>query len=292
MKLLTFLEKAVITLLGIICLSSLPAIFIFDQQLKISFTSYLLQIGETIKTLFLHPTGLSFYYKGVEKPLLSSMMEPYLYSMKILLAALTLSVVLSMIVSSSLLMMPKRLASFVRKGTSILNSAPDVLIIIGLQLLVIFIYKQTNILLFNIVSLYDNPTYVLPIICLAIPPTIQLTKIIILYLEDESSKDYVILARSKGIGFNKVLIAHIYRNVLLNLVPHFRSHFVFILSNLIILEYIFNINGLTKFLLDYGTSNTGVLTIGLLLLFLPIQFILLIVDGIITKRFGIKGEYS
>lgn len=140
--------------------------------------------------------------------------------------------------------------------------------------------------------MYDNPTYVLPIVCLAIPPTIHLTKIINLYLEEESIKDYVLLAKSKGIGINKVIITHIYRNILLNLVPHFRSHFVFILSNLIILEYIFNMNGLSKFLLDYGTANTGVLTVGLLLLFLPVQLILLLVNVIITKRFGIKGEYS
>lgn len=279
-----------LTFLGILFISSLPALFVFNQQLELSFIDYYNQLFETVRTLFLSPFEMTYFSRGLERSLLSDITGPYFYSLKILGSAFLLSIILSLILSFIVLVLPKKISLLLRSTLTLLNSAPDVLIIVCLQLAVIFIYQKTQVLVFNIVSLYDDPTYMLPIICLAIPPTIYISNIVLLYLTEEFDKNYITLAKGKGISRGKIIIKHIYRNVLLNLVPHFRVHFVFILSNLIALEYIFNINGITKFLLNNGSSNPEVLTIGLLLIFYPIHFAILMIEAILKRLFNTKGE--
>ncbi|MFD1737196.1 ABC transporter permease subunit [Bacillus salitolerans] len=280
-----FVERGIITLIGLIFLGSSPAIFTLNSEIRIDLMGYFGQIVETIKLFFSNPLEITYYASGVERTLLPSMLGPYLYSLTILISALILSIIFSVLLSYIQVILPRRLSAYYKSFITVLNSAPDVLIIVLLQLLIIAIYKKTDILLFNIISLYDNPTYVLPIICLSIAPTIHLTKMVSLYINEEKNKNYILLAKGKGFSSHRVILIHILRNVLLKIVSHFRSHFVFMLSNLFVLEYIFNIYGITNFLYKYGTANSEVLTVGLILICLPTQILLGIIEWLIKLIF-------
>ncbi|SCN40419.1 Protein of unknown function [Bacillus wiedmannii] len=50
-----------------------------------------------------------------------------------------------------------------------LESIPDILLIIGLQLLIVWIYKKTNLLIMNIARVGDESIVFLPVLCLSLP---------------------------------------------------------------------------------------------------------------------------
>ena len=65
-----------------------------------------------------------------------------------------------------------------------------------------------------------------------------------------------------------MLNQHVLRNVAPGLIYYSKTMIWFMLSNLIIIEYVFNVSGITAFLLEYHTPE--VFALGLLLLYIPV----------------------
>ncbi|WP_240904033.1 ABC transporter permease subunit [Bacillus sp. N1-1] len=94
-------------------------------------------------------------------------------------------------------------------------------------------------------------------------------------------KPYVELAKTKGLEPTKIFLVHIFRNTILSTYFHSRSIIWFTLSNLFIMEYVFNLNGLIRFMYEHPTSE--IFTVSALLLFIPI-FLFLTVYQLVAER--------
>jgi peptide/nickel transport system permease protein len=253
----------VLSVIGIILLGSVPFMFIgmsFDTG------SYLDGIGELFKTM-MKPSEIMYFTGSGMYPLFPEIWGIIGYSLTILFSSFFIAIILALMFALGIFTLPTRLKDKIRVFSFMFESIPDVLIAIGMQFFIIWFFKKTNILLFQIVSLYDQKTYFVPIFCLTVLPTLLILRILLLNMEEELKKQYIDTAKSKGIGRFRILWRHVLPNTLLSVFHQSRNILWFMLSNLLMVEYLFNIYGVTTLVREMGTP--AIFTISMLLLFLP-----------------------
>ncbi|WP_081447364.1 ABC transporter permease subunit [Bacillus coahuilensis] len=136
-------------------------------------------------------------------------------------------------------------------------------------------------------TLGENRAYFIPILCLAILPMVQFYRLNMLNFEREETLNYVELARSLGFGKWYVQTMHIFRNAVLSVFFQSKKILWFMLSNLFILELLFNINGVTSLLVSYMSPSS--FAMALLCLFVPV-FIVYSLLELIVERKANRGE--
>ncbi|WP_269410612.1 ABC transporter permease subunit [Lentibacillus daqui] len=168
------------------------------------------------------------------------------------------------------------------------ESIPDVLVI-GLSILAaIFIHQHTDMVFFSIGSFADKRVFVIPIIVLAILPTLLFYRTMIYDFEEEYAQLYIDFAKSKGLTTHNILFSHVLRNAIINIFLHAKSITWFMLSNLLMIEYAFNIDGLMHFIMEH--YSPPILAMGLLFIFVPIYAIQALGQSIIEKMTGRQVE--
>lgn len=272
-------------LIGIILISCTPVLFTlhgsFDLQLF--FTTFLGVVKD-----FFNPSEWQLRYvvfttnKIIYISFLDYFKGPYIYSMLILVASLLLSLIISFILTFVALLSKGFSKNLLLQIAKILESFPDFSFIFLIQIVVVQVYLKTDILILQFYSLGDNLVYVAPILCLSILPTLLLFKLFIVLFEEEWGKSYVELARSKGLSNFEVLLKHCTSNVLKSLFYQSKSIVWFSLSSLLIIEYLFGINGILYYLkADFSPSGT---TFILLSIFTPFFLFYTVAERIVDKE--------
>ncbi|WP_408008845.1 ABC transporter permease subunit [Pseudalkalibacillus sp. A8] len=267
--------------IGIVLMAGLPTLLPSGGSFQLNWMAYFQSIGEVISGIF-HLQEVTYNTEGTERKLLPQLLNIGTFSVTIVVGAILLALVTAAVLTFITMLLPPKWIKKIKVGTFILESIPDILIIISCQLFVVWLYKKTGLLFFEIASLPGEPIYVLPILCLSILPMIQYFKVMISIVEGELEKQYVELAKAKGILQRKILLVHVLRNSLASLLNYSKTVIWFMLSNLLILEYIFNINGIMRFLLDY--LNPIIFAWSLLAIFIPI-FLLFAIGQWLLERF-------
>ncbi|MFE1246129.1 ABC transporter permease subunit [Fictibacillus sp. NPDC058756] len=257
------LLSLILSVVGIILLGSVPFMF---TGLSFNTGSYLDGIGELFKTM-MKPSEIVYFTGSGVYPLFPEIWGIIGYSLTILFSSFFIAILLALMFALGIFTLPTRLKDKIRVFSFMFESIPDVLIAIGMQFFIIWFFKKTNILLFQIVSLYDQKTYFVPIFCLTVLPTLLILRILLLNMEEEFKKQYIDTAKGKGIGRFRILWRHVLPNTLLSVFHQSRNILWFMLSNLLMVEYLFNIYGVTTLVREMG--NPAIFTISMLLLFIP-----------------------
>ncbi|RZT24187.1 MULTISPECIES: ABC transporter permease subunit [Fictibacillus] len=300
-KLVLFL---LLSLTGIILFTSLP-VLIFDYAILMNNTrlidtgqmtnnSFLvnsivfqpLAYWDQIKTTVIQLTDITnttFYNNGINKPLLPMLMEVYPQSISFLIGGLFLSLLFGITFTILYMNFPVVVKNFIKKCILAIETLPDVFVILLVQLAVIWIYKNTGLLMFNIVNVYKTKAYFLPTLAISILPTLYVIKYLILTMEEESTKIYVEFAKGKGLKKIYILLAYLLKNTAAQLFGQLKNIFWILLSNLLMLEIIFNIYGITRFVADYGVENPHLAAISLIAIFLPF-FVLFAAGSLLIRR--------
>jgi len=126
-------------------------------------------------------------------------------------------------------------------------SIPDVLIVLVGMLLYIYI-SQNFPGVKEVVKLND---FVLPLIALSIIPTIYISRISFIAIEDEIKKEYIKNAKAKGFSRKRIFIIELFPAIIFKIVDTLPAIITMILSNMIIVEYLFNYNGIVYYLLYF-----------------------------------------
>ncbi|ODG93394.1 MULTISPECIES: ABC transporter permease subunit [Bacillaceae] len=261
----------------------------FSASLHTSKADLFHSVLEQIKTFghsFLHLNEMTIQIGIFSKqtPLWSYLVEPFTYSFIILSSSFICTFTLGILFSYVTYLLTPKMQRVVKEGLFLLQSIPDVIFIFAVQLFIIWLYKKTNILIVDPVAGLKK-VYVLPILVVSILPGIMLFQMTFLAIEEESKKTYVEFAKAKGLSNGWILFKHILRNVVVTLFSH--SHFLFwlLVSNLLIVEYLFNIHGF--FHLLYTTLKTpDVFYVCLLTLFFPFFIIETIFNVVAIKLTG------
>jgi len=246
----------IISILGIIMLGALPKLF---YGFKLDVSKYI----QSLKEVFVNLMDISNlqYVKG--KFLFPQLFVHYKETIIIFLAAFFISLFVAFCIVYVIMSSSPRIQHRIKSFLIFLESIPDILLILVSQILVVWFFKQTGFLPFQIASIGGESIRGLPILCLSIPTTIMFVKMIVLRFENELEKDYVLFAKAKGLGRFHILNRHILRNVL-------KTNIFFMLSNLYIIEWIFNTGGIFMFLKSYFGIRVEVFIVSVLLIYIPI----------------------
>lgn len=135
---------------------------------------------------------------------------------------------------------------FFGKVISLLGILPDFILILLLQLFVTIVYKNFGIKLAKVASFDSNDTAVLlPIITLIIIPLLYAVKALNEKTKDVLTQDYILTAIAKGVKKKDIYLYHVTANVTPYLKADLHKILAIMISNLFIVEYIFNLNGIT-----------------------------------------------
>jgi peptide/nickel transport system permease protein len=183
------------------------------------------------------------------------------YSLQILFLAFAAAAVFALLFTVLTMLLSEKARERVKITLYFLESIPDLLIIMAAQLGIIFIYLKTDVLISKIAVVGGDRIYWLPILCLSILPMIQLYRLCMLTFQEEERQLYVELARS--LGFSKVFIiwVHMFRNAIISVFFQSKKTIWFMLSNLFVLELMFNMPGIMLFMRDNISPEVFLVTI-------------------------------
>lgn len=253
----------IISILGIICLGALPKLF-YGFELHVS------EYIKSLKEVFVNLMDLSNLQYVRDKFLFPQLFVHYKETIVIFLAAFFISLFVAFCIVYMIMSSSPRIQHRIKSFLIFLESIPDILLILVSQILVIWFFKQTGFLPFQIASIGGESIRGLPILCLSIPTTIMFVKMLVLRFENELEKDYVLFAKAKGLDRFHILNRHILRNVLLSTLFFAKTNVFFMLSNLYIIEWIFNTGGIFMFLKSYEGIRVEVFIVSVLLIYIPI----------------------
>ncbi|MFD3450189.1 ABC transporter permease subunit [Microbacteriaceae bacterium 4G12] len=295
LKLYHFVTQMIAVFVAMILLTSLPFLFVRKedgQGLSFQPSAFWERLVSIVNQLF-HINTIEYmkHTNGevTRHPLFPGILEPYSYSLTLLFIAFCIALVAATLFGFMYFLASTRWKRITQGILFVLESIPDIMIIICLQLFFIWIFKKTNIMVFRIINFNEKRAYVVPIICLCILPTIQLFRMFIVCLEDEKTKPYVEVVRGKGFSQPYIMFVHLFRNVLIHMFHHSKTIFLFMLSNLLVLEIIFNMNGIMNALIGLGIySPTGTIIV-LFMIFLPF-YLFFSIGSIFIKRISRESE--
>ena len=182
------------------------------------------------------------------------------YSLEVLFLALIVAVLLALFFTVITMLCSERVRQRIKTIFFFLESIPDILIIMLIQLVVIIIHKQTGVFM-KIAVTGGEKIYLLPVVCLMILPMVQLYRLSMLTFEAEERKMYTELARSLGFGKLVILLIHMFRNAIISIFFQSKKTMWFMLSNLFILERMFNMPGIMFYLSANITGELFFITV-------------------------------
>jgi peptide/nickel transport system permease protein len=252
--------QLVVAFVGILLISGLPILITGFQQGEFWWKEY----GQQLLVLFPLSNFMDQYY--------GSQIGDYIsYSLEILFLAMIFAVFLALLFTIITMLFKERARQRIKTIFFFLESFPDILVILLVQLTIIMIHKQTGVFVSKIAVTGGERIYMLPVFCLMILPMVQLYRLSMLTFEAEERKTYVELTKSLGFSKLIILIIHIFRNAVISIFFQSKKTMWFMLSNLFILERMFNMPGIMFHLSEHLSGE--LFFIAVCSFFFPVFFI-------------------
>jgi len=219
----------------------------------------------------------------------ASSIDRYYYTMSILSLSIVFAILVGLVVSVTIMMLPANFHKRVKDIVDFATSAPELLAIFLLQYLVIYLYKTYAIKLFQLYGGMSIQPYFMPVFVVSFLPTLFLIQFLLAEFANEEVKDYVLLARAKGLSRRTIYIKHIIRNIIPLLLIHLQVIIWYILPTVIVVENLFNIDGYFNVLNSFYSKRIVPYVISLLLFAVPVLLSYLL-SWIVTIRMNRKGQ--
>ena len=138
-----------------------------------------------------------------------------------------------------------------------------------------FVWAPILILIFSLylgwlplTAMWDSPSYyILPILVLGTRPAAGIARLTRASVLDVISADYIRTARSKGLSESVVLFKHVLKNSLIPVLTYSGPLVAGVLSGSFIIEFIFQVPGMGKFLIQSVTNRDYPVILAMTLLF-------------------------
>ncbi|MBN1624698.1 MAG: ABC transporter permease subunit [Clostridia bacterium] len=132
-------------------------------------------------------------------------------------------------------------------GTLVVFSIPDVLIVLVGMLL--YIYIAQNMRSPGDISILRK--FILPFITLSILPSIYISRITYIAVQDEIRLEYIMNAKAKGLSRRRIFTSELLPAVSFRIIDSLPAIMTMLFSNMIIVEYLFNYLGLMNYLIYF-----------------------------------------
>jgi len=263
--------RLIAIILGFVIVVNIPILLTYNQsynKIEIKFSLFKEYVISNLRW-FTHMVEYPYivdYFKGTG-------MEKYAYTMTILSISIFIVVLLALLIATVLMLLPLNVRNRFSSVIDFTTTAPDLLVVFLLQYLVIFLYQHFDLRIFQLYGgAYSRP-YIVPILIIVFLPTIFLIQLLLKEFANEEQQDYVVLARAKGLPIRTIYFKHILRNIAPFVLIHLKTIVWFMLSNIFVVEHIFNIEGYSAALQAMYGTRVVVFAVGLLLFAVPLFII-------------------
>ncbi|MBV1757165.1 MAG: M28 family peptidase [Dethiosulfatibacter sp.] len=164
-------------------------------------------------------------------------------------------------------------------GTLVFFSIPDVLIV----LIVLLMYTGFARQFPSLKDMLQLKNFILPLFTLSIIPTIYISRIAFITIQEELTKDYIKNEKAKGFSRKKIIFIELLPAVIFRIVDAMPTIVTMMLSNMIVVEYLFNYHGILYFLI-YLYNRQDVYR------FVPLALTLGLIYIILTKGFQLLAK--
>jgi len=205
----------------------------------------------------------------------------FLISLRFGLASLVVSLVVGL--SMGILMARSKGKFWDKIGTGYVVGANAVPAVIYYLLIQVFVTNWFDLpLLFE----KDNPvSWILPVLCLSLVSTAYYAMWIRRYMVDELNKDYIRLARAKGLRNKTIMIKHVMRNAFVPMAQYLPASILYTISGSIYVESLFSIPGTGGLLVTAIQRQDNTLVQALVLVYSSIGIIGLLLGDIMMAAF-------
>ena len=130
-------------------------------------------------------------------------------------------------------------------GSLIFFSIPEILIV----LVVMLGYTKVVMLYPELKNTLPIKEFILPLLTLSIVPTVYISRMTNIAIQEEMVKDYIKNEKAKGFSRRKIIFVELLPAVFIKIVDTMPALMTMLLSNMIIIEYLFNYKGILYFLI-------------------------------------------
>ncbi len=123
---------------------------------------------------------------------------------------------------------------------------------------------------FKLPMLYDSEkpvTWILPVICLALPSIANYGMWMRRYMVDQINQDYVKLARAKGVSQHHIMTRHVFRNAVVPMVQTIPGSLLLTIMGSLYVESIFSVPGMGGLLINVIQRQDNTMVQALVLIF-------------------------
>ena len=235
-----------------------------------------IQVGRFIVNLIKGDLGVSYRYR-VNYPISDIVVPKVVMSMKLGLTSILISLPLGMIMGA--LMARKKGGIADRLGNAyivFIQAVPNAVYFIFIQLFgsellhVSMLYKEG-----------DWTSLILPVISLALPSISSYAMWLRRYMVDETNKDYIKLARAKGVPNTAIWFRHVFRNSVVPMVNLIPGSILMTISGSIYTESLYSIPGMGGLLVDVIKRQDNSMVLALVVLFAAMSIIGLLLGDIL-----------
>lgn len=234
--------------------------------------------------------GKSITYR-TDVPVIDIIADKIMYSLSFGLAAIAFSIFVG--VPLGILMAQFKGRWLDRIGTGY------IVFIVAVPSMVYFLLIQVYISdFFNLPLLFDEDkpiTWLLPLISLSLGPIASYAMWMRRYMVDELNKDYIKLARAKGVKERTIMFRHVMRNAFIPLAQYLPATILLTITGSIYIESLYSIPGMGGLLVDAIQRQDNPVVQALVLLFSSLGIIGLFLGDVLMAlvdpriKFG-KGE--
>lgn len=239
-----------------------------------------IQLGNFYKDLLSGDLGESMIYRP-NVPVTEILSDKIPYSLYFGLAAVGISLFIGVSLGIA---MAKGKEKFMDKfGTAyvvFIKAVPAAVYFLFIQLYLTDIFKLP--ILFDI----DKPiTWILPAVSMSLGGIASYAMWMRRYMVDEVNKDYVKLARAKGLKSNEIMVKHVFRNAFVPMAQYLPSAILFTIAGSIYIESLYSIPGMGGLLVDVIQRQDNVLVQALVLIYSSVGIIGLFLGDVLMAIF-------
>ncbi|MCH5286498.1 MAG: ABC transporter permease [Christensenellaceae bacterium] len=235
------------------------------------------QLGNFFKNLILHgDLGTSRIYRN--NVAVTEILAPKI-PVSIKLGSLSLLLSLLIGLPMGTLMAKYKGHFFDHLGTGfivLINAVPAAVYYLFIQL------YGTELLNVSLLFNANNPkSWILPVFSMSLGNIAYYAMWLRRYMVDESRKDYIMLARIKGVDENSIMFRHIFRNSFVPMVQYIPTSFLNTVIGSIYIESLYSIPGMGGLLVDVIKRQDNTMVQGIVLLYACVGVIGLILGDLL-----------
>lgn len=239
-----------------------------------------IQLLNFYKGLLTGDLGESIIYRP-RVPVIEIIAEKVPYSLYFGLASIALSLIIGIILGISMARYKNKAIDSLGTGYIVfVQAVPAAVYYLFIQIFI------TN--LFNLPMLFDidKPvTWILPTISMSLGGIASYAMWMRRYMVDELNKDYVKLARAKGLTSKEIAIKHVFRNAFVPMAQYLPATILFTISGSIYIESLYSIPGMGGLLVEVIKRQDNTLVQALVVIYSSIGIVGLFLGDILMALF-------